>query len=468
MTSVCDFLSADRKRVTATVTGFLPRTAFIPLNYEGDDTFDILISEGEKIEEGQTISKNKNNSIHSSISGVVSKISDNCVFFGKKNVKLAKIDLGGSFSYVGHKQTKKDWRVFDEETLRFKLGERGAVNTFSGCESLFDQIRFCEKKIGERILAVRLFDEDPSRITEKMLTSIFFDKIIVGAKIIAKALKAEGIVFVYDNSIEKHKNQIQSKVELAKNEVYTQIEQTESESQVEEIETESSESENTNENIVFSGTDARFYPCGFKHEIAQIVKKDHRNTIFEKIGSKDLFIDSQTAIRAFDSVVYSLPVMNTFVHVTGECLNASGVINVKIGTTLADLAFHCGGFRKRPSKIVINGIATGNSAGNLEIPVTSAIKSVEFISKRHVPNQTPEKCVRCGACANVCPVHIYPESLYRIFVNKNAEISEEESELSRAALNTAFLCTGCAMCNTVCPSRIPLCQIIESLKETLE
>ncbi|MCR5725489.1 MAG: 4Fe-4S dicluster domain-containing protein [Treponema sp.] len=38
-------------------------------------------------------------------------------------------------------------------------------------------------------------------------------------------------------------------------------------------------------------------------------------------------------------------------------------------------------------------------------------------------------------------------------------------EREKTAARTANLCTQCGLCNAVCPSRLPLCQIMPLLEE---
>ena len=96
----------------------------------------------------------------------------------------------------------------------------------------------------------------------------------------------------------------------------------------------------------------------------------------------------------------------------------------------------------------------------MDIPVSKDVKSVSFIPQAKVPDQQIEDCSRCGNCIDICPVGLYPESLYRSYTTQN-----KDDDHLNIITQTAILCTECALCNSVCPSRIPLSQIIKSLKE---
>ncbi len=56
-------------------------------------------------------------------------------------------------------------------------------------------------------------------------------------------------------------------------------------------------------------------------------------------------------------------------------------------------------------------------------------------------------CIRCGDCAQACPVDLQPQQLHR------AASAGDEPALARLRLGD---CIECGCCDYVCPSRIPL------------
>jgi electron transport complex protein RnfC len=65
-----------------------------------------------------------------------------------------------------------------------------------------------------------------------------------------------------------------------------------------------------------------------------------------------------------------------------------------------------------------------------------------------LPGAGPElPCIRCGDCAQVCPVDLQPQQLHR------ALSAGDEPALARLRLED---CIECGCCDYVCPSRIPL------------
>ena len=428
MASVSDFLSEDSGAFSLSVNGFMPRVAVVPFGYDKGERMEILVWEGDAVQEGQTIAQGRFGSVQASIPGTVRKISAVQLPDGKLG-KAVKIALGGSFSYTGKRPWKIDWSVYDASMLQLFFAERGVVSTFGRCTSLCAQIKQLHPQ-SARILVVRLFDDDPSRVTETFVAAHHAAEVAEGAAIIAKAMRANGVVFVRSAD---GKDAAAHRRDDAMFDVPA---------------------------YDIACTTAR-YPAGTRHELVVAVRKQLPEQPFSGIGNRDLFIDVQTALAAYRAVALSTPLLETYVHVTGDCLNAGAIMNVKIGTTLGELAAQCGGFKRPVAGIVINGIVTGFSVSSLDVPVTAMVKSVAFLPPRRAKRQHDEPCVRCGGCRNVCPVALYPDMFYRAFMH-----GSDATDLEKRYAATSVLCTGCALCNAVCPSRLPLSQIAALIKDT--
>ena len=349
----------------------------------------------------------------------------NCTLPDGSQGQAVKIKLSGSFSYTGKKNVPVDWKSYSDEEILKILLSKGVVNTFDGEQSLVEQILTCKIKHG-RYLVVRMYDEDPSRLTDYFVASCRTREVLEGASIVARVLKAHGIIFLLPK-----KGGITIDNDVVRDFAVLTVD-----------------------------VDTRKYPCGFVQTIIPLVKKSAKNTqikLFEDINEKSIFVDPETLYSVYEAVMLGKPVTERFVHVSGISLASSGLFKVKIGTSVESLAAQCGGLRKSPSKVILNGMIVGTEIADFGVPVTKAVKSVMFVPDSRLHSNVYAPCIRCGKCRRICPEQLYPDLMaYPVLYKEQVD----------ASFATAMeLCSQCGLCNSVCPSRIPLCEIIKYIQE---
>ena len=319
--------------------------------------------------------------------------------------------------------------TYNQSEIIRTLIKNGVINTFKTSipENLGLQIEKINSTHEKHNLVVRLFDEDPYRITDSLISKFYFDEIVKGARFVAKAINAKGIVFAIDTK--SHEK------DVFNNPQYKDIYALEMKIQR--------------------------YPCGTPREIVSAFTRGLLNKICNfTLNKKDLFTDSYTIYEVYKAAALSIPCVDRMVHFSGNCLNASCLLDVKLGTNLRDIVPQIGGFIKEPAHIIINGRLCGICVQSLDIPITKYVKSVEFISKKRITDDQVYSCVNCGNCRFVCPVKLSPDILYNNTVNFKL--------LDKAFAASAIACLECGLCNTVCPARLPLSQTIKVLKNNLK
>lgn len=411
---------------------FLPKIVNIPLAQESESCYKSIVKTGDIVKEGQVIAQSEiakgcTSSLHSSVPGKV-LATEACFSPNGRQEFAIKIQFGGALSYLGKLHNEKDLSQFSSKDISRSLIQSGVINTFKTSipENLGLQIDNLNEDKKQHNLVVRLFDEDPYRVTDSLVTKFYFDEIVKGARFVAKAINAKGIVFAIDQKSENK--------EWSKNPEYKDIYPLEMKIQR--------------------------YPCGTPREIVSAFTRGPLSKICNfELSKTDLFTDSSTMYEVYKAVVLGIPCVDRLVHFSGNCLNASCMLEVKLGTNLRDIIPQIGGFVKDPAHIIINGMLCGTSVKSLDIPVTKYVKSVEFLSKKKNSDEQIYSCVNCGNCRFACPVKLSPDILYNHTVNFKL--------LKETYAASALACIECGLCNTVCPARLPLCQTIKVLKNKI-
>jgi len=408
---------------------FLSKEVDISLSQEFDKTYKSLVKPGDKVKEGEAIAKSTDSSdntfIHSSIPGTVLDISPNYSPNGKQDFAI-KIKFGGSFNYLGKKLPEADLNILSSASIIPNLLDKSVLNTFYTNQPKNLGIELKENSNFKNVV-VRLFDEDPFRITDSLVSKFYLSEILKGAEVLAKAINASGIVFAIDQKFEN--KAFFSDVQLS--------------------------------NFRVLEMNIKRYPCGTPREIVSAFNRSgmKKSCNFE-LSKKDLFIDSSTAYEVYKAIICSIPSISRLVHFSGNCLYSSCLLDVKIGTPIKDIVSQLGGFSKMPSKIIINGHICGTSVQSLDVPVTKYVKSIEFISTYKITDTQIYSCINCGNCRFICPLKLSPDILYNNTVQYKL--------LPENFAASSIACTECGLCNTVCPARLPLSQTITHIKESLK
>ena len=156
-----------------------------------------------------------------------------------------------------------------------------------------------------------------------------------------------------------------------------------------------------------------------------------------------------TAKAISDAIQIGMPLIERVVTVSGERLNKPGNYLVKIGTSVKEIINHCGDVNDDDVTIKIGGPMMGFKQENLNVPMlkcSNGIIAIEPIVKEAV------ECIKCGRCADVCPMELRP-----LYFTKYALTEDWEGMKAQNAMD----CIECGCCEYICSSKIP---IVERIK----
>ena len=157
-----------------------------------------------------------------------------------------------------------------------------------------------------------------------------------------------------------------------------------------------------------------------------------------------VLVSNVATAAALADAMDGTPLTHRIVTVSGQ-VNRPANLRVPIGTLLADLLAHCGGIagddgNSRPLYIA-GGPMTGTLLERLDVPVTKTTGGLLAILR---PENTEQNCIRCGACARVCPSRLMPFAIDSAVIGGHPDICADYN---------AQQCIACGSCSYVCPAK---------------
>jgi electron transport complex protein RnfC len=202
------------------------------------------------------------------------------------------------------------------------------------------------------------------------------------------------------------------------------------------------------------------YPSGGEKQLIYILtgKELPSGNIPADIGMVCVNIGTTHAIKR--AVVDGEPLISRVTTMTGEACEINRNYDVLIGTPVAHILEHNKFDAQRCSRVIMGGPMMGFSLTSQQIPVVKTTNCILAPSVEEIPHNEPaQPCIRCGMCAEACPVSLLPQQLLWYSQAKDHD---------RLESHNLFDCIECGACSYVCPSNIPLVQHYRSSKSDIK
>lgn len=157
-----------------------------------------------------------------------------------------------------------------------------------------------------------------------------------------------------------------------------------------------------------------------------------------------------TVFAIAQAIEEDIPLISRIVTVVGQTLQHSQNIRALIGTPVGALLDACGFAAEPQQRVIMGGPMMGFTLPTLQIPLVKTTNCIIAPTKHELPAAGNEMdCIRCGACAEVCPAVLLPQQL--VWYAKAKDYEQLKS-------HHLADCIECGACSYVCPSEIPLVQ----------
>ena len=162
-----------------------------------------------------------------------------------------------------------------------------------------------------------------------------------------------------------------------------------------------------------------------------------------------------TALAVYEAVQKNKPLVDNSVTVTGECFPHQANLLVRVGTPLSYIIDYLGGVPADAAKVISGGPMMGKAIANLDAATLKGTGGILFLTEKQTRRMPEGSCIRCGKCADACPMGLEPFLLNRLYKAGNTEALEA---------NAVQDCIMCGCCLYSCPAGIPLLDAISQAR----
>jgi electron transport complex, RnfABCDGE type, C subunit len=164
-----------------------------------------------------------------------------------------------------------------------------------------------------------------------------------------------------------------------------------------------------------------------------------------------------TSLAVYEAVQKNKPLITNVLTITGDQLPVSFRHNYlfRIGVPLSFIVEQAGGLPDSAAKLVSGGPMMGRAISNMDATTVKGSSSVLYLSEPVTRRRPETNCIRCGRCADACPMGLEPFLLNRLY---------RAGDLDALERNAAQDCIECGCCLYSCPAYIPLLDYIRQAK----
>ena len=191
------------------------------------------------------------------------------------------------------------------------------------------------------------------------------------------------------------------------------------------------------------------YPQGGEKQLIDAVMKRQVKSGGLPISVGAVVQNVATSLAVYEAVQKNKPLITNTLTVTGNCLPVESQHNYlfRIGIPLSYIAEYAGGVPESAAKIISGGPMMGKAISNLDAATVKGSSSLLYLSREATERKQESACIKCGRCADACPMGLEP-----FLINRLYKAGDGEALVGASAHD----CIECGCCLYSCPANIPL------------
>ncbi|HDZ9468751.1 TPA: electron transport complex subunit RsxC [Vibrio cholerae] len=407
------------------INASIPNELVLPLKQHIGKAGDLLVKVGDRVLKGQPLTQYMSTfmlPIHAPTSGVISAIEPRTVAHPSGLSELCIVLTPDQQEEWFELQPQPDFRQLSPETL-LELIRQAGISGMGGAG--FPTAKKLQSGLSRtEILIINAAECEPYITADDVLMRQYAHEIIQGIEIVEHILKPKlTIIGIEDN----------------KPEAVTALQQA------------------AQDKPMVIRVIPTKYPSGGEKQLIKILTNLEvpKGGIPADIGLMVQNVGSLQAIAR--AIVHGEPLIRRVVTLTGDCFRKPRNVWALLGTPVQALLNEFGyKADKKLPRLIMGGPMMGFTLPHAQVPITKTANCILAPTRNELTSSDNEMaCIRCGQCAEACPVSLLPQQLQW---HAKAEEFDKCEELNLKD------CIECGACAYVCPSEIPLVQYYRQAK----
>jgi electron transport complex protein RnfC len=199
------------------------------------------------------------------------------------------------------------------------------------------------------------------------------------------------------------------------------------------------------------------YPAGGERQLIQLLTGREVPSGLPPAAIGIICLNVASVAAIYRAATLGKKLDSRIVTITGEGVQTPQNLEVRLGTPINFLIEQCGGYTDQAQRLTVGGPMMGYAVDSDALPITASVNAILVRrAETHTLTRNPQPCIRCGACAEVCPASLLPQQLYW---------HAQARQLKQALDHHLSDCIECGCCDAVCPSQIPLVREFQQAKQ---